>query len=440
MPATVTAVIGTQFGDEGKGCVIDVLAEAADVVARFFGGSNAGHTVVVNGVKYVFHLLPSAILRPGVHCHLGQGVAVDPVILWGEITNLETPGEKRVENVRSRITISNAAPVVMPYHKILDVVEEILRGANALGTTKKGIGPCSANLAARTAIRICDLIDRQRLREGLERNIPLVNWRIKQIRRPFRKLPDGVPRKPLSVGQVFADIWPYAEALRDLVVDGRQWIQEQLRGGARILLEGAQSPFLGLHDGSYPFVTSSEPTAAGACLGSSIGPLSLERVIGVAKAYTTRVGEGPFPSEDKGADGKRLRERGGEYGATTNRPRDCGWYDVPMVRTAVQFNNIKAFAINKLDVLDDFETIKVAVAYELDGKPIQHVPSDTAALARCRPIYREFQGWQQSTTEIRDWASLPDRAREYLEFIENEVGASIMMVGVGAGRESHFVR
>ncbi len=417
---STTAVVGTQWGDEGKGCIIDVLTEQADLVVRYQGGSNAGHTVVVGEETFKLHLVPSGILHAGVTCLLADGVVVDPRVLCEEIEGLE----KRGIDV-SGLCVSGGAHVAMPYHQQLDRLEEAQRGAAAIGTTARGIGPAYADKARRTGIRVWDLLDDARLRASLDLALPQVNALLAHL----------YDAPPVTADGVIAELQPYIGQIRRRVVDGRRVVLEAFDKGVEILFEGAQATFLDIDYGTYPFVTSSHPVAGGACLGTGLGPLDLDNVVGVAKAYTTRVGAGPFPAEAPEAEATILREAGHEYGTTTGRPRRCGWFDVPVVRTAARLNSVTCLVLSKLDVLDGFETIKVVTGYELDGEMLEYVPGDPVAYGRCRPVIEEFPGWGRPIGAAREVDDLPREALDYVETIAELVDAEIAAVSVGPERD-----
>lgn len=415
-----TAVIGVQWGDEGKGCIIDTLTEKAELVVRYQGGSNAGHTVVVGGEVYKLHLIPSGILHPGVTCLMADGTAIDPAVLCEEIAHLEGRGIDA-----SGLRVSGAAHVVMPYHRALDQAEEAYRGADKIGTTARGIGPAYADKARRTGIRVYDLIDEERLRRRLRVALPPINAL-------FEHLYD---RPPVTEDEILAELAPHVPTIRGLTVDGRAIVMEALARDANVLFEGAQATFLDIDYGTYPYLTSSHPVAAGACLGTGMGPLDLDRVYGVAKAYTTRVGEGPFPTELFDADGERLRADGGEYGATTGRPRRCGWFDAPVVEVANRVNGCTDVFLTKLDVLSGWERIPVCVAYEINGRRSDVYPMTQAELQIAKPILEFLPGWSEDITKIRDFAGLPANCQAYVKRLEELIRCRISGIGVGPGRE-----
>jgi adenylosuccinate synthase len=421
-----SVVVGLQWGDEGKGKVTDLLAERADVVVRYQGGNNAGHTVVVGGKTLKLHLVPSGVLHPGVLCLMGDGMVVDPLALVREIDDLEGNGIS-TECLR----ISGNAHVIMPYHVRMDEAQERSRGRAKIGTTQRGIGPAYCDKTARLphSIRMWDLLDRERLTERAAAQLELKN-------RCFQALYDA---EPMTLEEVTDPILAVVPRIADRVVDGRALLYDKLDEGADILFEGAQGTFLDLDHGTYPYVTSSHPIAGGACVSAGLGPSAIDRVVGVAKAYTTRVGAGVFVTEQDDEQGDTIRERGHEYGTTTGRPRRCGWLDCVVLRTGVRINGANAIALTLLDVLDTFETVPICVAYELDGKRLAYVPSNQDDLCRCRPVYEELPGWQRPIGDCGSWEALPENARRYIERIGELAGAPIGLVGVGADRDQTIV-
>lgn len=413
-------VVGMQWGDEGKGKLIDYLSAQADVVVRYAGGSNAGHTVVVNGEKTVLHLLPSGILHPRCLCVIGNGVVVDPAEVLEEIALVESRGAAVGDN----LLISDRAQVVMPYHKVLDKLAEETKGAGRLGTTLRGIGPCYADKASRTGLRMVDLVRPRALRERLEATLPLVNRVLERV----------YGHEPLSLEAILDEYGAYGERLRRFVGDSVSRLHQAFAEGRKVLFEGAQGSMLDLDFGTYPFLTSSNASVCGVPAGTGVPPRLVGGVLGVVKAYTTRVGAGPFPTEAHGEVGERLRENGGEYGATTGRPRRCGWLDAVALRYAMAINGTDRLAITKLDVLDDQPTLKVCTAYRLGGRACKAFPSDLEALAACEPQYEELPGWQCSTAEARRLEDLPAATRRYLRRIEELLGVPIGIVSVGNQR------
>lgn len=412
-----TVLVGAQWGDEGKGKIIDVLTEQADVVVRYQGGNNAGHTVEVGSEKYVLHLIPSGILYPGKLNVIGNGVVVDPLALLEEIDGLQSRGVA----VDGNLLVSDRAHMVLPYHKVLDAIRE---QSNKIGTTKRGIGPAYSDKVGRTGFRMVDLLSPEKFSAKLRRKVRETN----EIARAFGQ-------KPLSFAKINADYLTAGKKLRRYIVDTIKLLNRLERDGRHLLLEGAQGTLLDIDFGTYPFVTSSNTTSGGACTGAGIPPHRIGRVVGVMKAYTTRVGEGPFPTELHDDQGAQIRETGKEFGATTGRPRRCGWFDAIATRYSVVLNGIDELAVTKMDVLDELPKIKVCVAYKLDGKVIDTVPADVDDLSRCVPVYQEFDGWQASTKLVREFEDLPKRARLYLNKLAQLSGAKISIVSVGAKRE-----
>jgi adenylosuccinate synthase len=417
-------VIGAQWGDEGKGKITDLLSRSADVVVRSQGGVNAGHTVVVQGQTFKLHLIPSGILYPNTECIIGSGTVIDPQILIEEIEQLEAL-EVSIQN----LFISQTAHVTMPYHRLIDQAAEERRGSYKIGTTGRGIGPTYADKSERTGIRMLDLVCPEELSRKLEWTINYKNVILEKI----YELP------PLNPQEVIEQYLIYAERLKPHVIDSSLKIDEAVKQRKNILFEGAQGTLLDLDHGTYPYVTSSNPIAGGACVGAGVGPTIIDRVIGVAKAYTTRVGEGPFPTELKDDVGELLGDRGAEFGTTTGRRRRCGWFDAVIGRYAVRVNGLDCLAITKLDVLDELEEIKVCVAYELDGETCNHFPTNAAQFARCKPIYKTVSGWKQSTAECRTLEDLPKTARDYLKFLAELMAVPIAIISVGASRDQTII-
>jgi adenylosuccinate synthase len=417
-------VIGAQWGDEGKGKITDLLSRSADIVVRYQGGVNAGHTVVVNDQTFKLHLIPSGILYPNTECIIGSGTVIDPKVLIQELDTLDTLGIS-TEN----LFISSAAHITMPYHRLIDQAAEVQRGVHKIGTTGRGIGPTYADKSERTGIRMLDLLDPQGLRSQLE-------WAIDHKNVILEKLYD-LP--PLDANAVIAEYLGYAERLRSHVVDCSLTIYNAILRRRNILFEGAQGTLLDLDHGTYPYVTSSNPVAGGACIGTGVGPTMIDRVIGVAKAYTTRVGEGPFPTELEDEVGVMLCERGAEFGTTTGRQRRCGWFDAVIGRYAVRINGMDCLAITKLDVLDELDEIKVCVAYEIDGQRCKDFPTDSRRFAHCKPIYETLPGWKQSTEECRTLEDLPKTAQDYLHFLAEIMAVPIAIVSLGADRDQTII-
>jgi adenylosuccinate synthase len=414
-----TILVGAQWGDEGKGKIIDVLTDQADVVVRTQGGNNAGHTVHIKGQKYILHLIPSGILRPRKTCIIGNGVVVDPVSLVTEIEGLRKLGIK----IDGNLFLSETAHLVLPYHRELDAHREILKGKNKIGTTKRGIGPAYGDKAARTGLRVIDLVNPERFEEQLEAKIKENN----EILKAFGA-------KPLSFKQVLKDYRAAGDYLKPFVANTVMLLHRCVVRGDDILFEGAQGTFLDLDHGTYPFVTSSSTTAGGACTGSGIPPHRMDRVVGVMKAYTTRVGEGPLPTENSEiAD--MLHAMGREFGATTGRARRCGWFDSVATRHACMVNGIDELAVTNIDGLDSVETIKVCIGYRDGTKRYDYIPNDIEVLSRCQPVYAEFPGWRRPTHEARKWKELPPNTRSYLKALAELTGARLAIASVGPGRE-----
>lgn len=417
-------VIGAQWGDEGKGKITDLLSRSADVVVRSQGGVNAGHTIVVQGKTFKLHLIPSGILYPNTECIIGSGTVIDPKVLLQELKQFQS-----LEVSTENLFISQTAHVTMPYHRLLDIAAETRRGQHKLGTTGRGIGPTYADKSERTGIRIIDLMNPNGLQEKLE-------WTINYKNVILEKLYNLSPLNPEAVIEEYLE---YAEQLRPYVVDSSLKIAEAIQKRKNILFEGAQGTLLDLDHGTYPYVTSSNPIAGGACVGAGVGPTVIDRVIGVAKAYTTRVGEGPFPTELHGKVGKLLGNRGAEFGTTTGRRRRCGWFDGVIGRYAVRINGLDCLAITKLDVLDELEEIKVCIAYQLNGKTCNHLPSNAKEFAQCKPIYETLPGWQQSTTNCRVLDDLPRTALSYLKFLAELMRTPIAIISLGASRDQTII-
>lgn len=419
-------VIGAQWGDEGKGKIVDYLAQKADAVVRYSGGSNAGHTVVVNDVAYKLRLLPSGILYHGKICVLGNGVVINPGVVLQEIREMQDKGVDI-----SRIAISDRAHVVLPYHQRLDELQEEALGSAKIGTTKGGIGPCYMDKVARVGIRVCDLIDPEEFARKLKINIAAKNTILTTI----------YGAEPFDYDAVLQEYLGYAEQLRPYVTDTGVILDELLEQGKKVLFEGAQATFLDIDHGTYPYVTSSNPTAGNASTGSGIGPLFLDHVVGVVKAYTTRVGEGPFVTEllDTDGPGHRIRETGHEYGTVTGRPRRCGWLDAFMLRYSARLNSLDALAVTRLDVLDAMPTIKMCIGYKIDGVEIKQIPASLKTLSRVEPVYEEFNGWLCDTTQCRKYEELPEGARKYLRRLSEVAGVELGIVSVGPNREQTIV-
>jgi adenylosuccinate synthase len=414
-----TILVGAQWGDEGKGKIIDYLTDDADVVVRSQGGNNAGHTIVHGKRKFVLHLIPSGILRRGKTCVIANGVVVDPIALVAEIDGLRKQGIP----VGKNLLLSDSAHLVMPWHRLLDEQREIRKGKNKIGTTKRGIGPAYGDKAARTGLRVGDLLDPKEFARKLKLRLEENNAVLKSL-----------GAKPIAYQPLLKSYLAAAKVLRPFVTNTVVWLHDTMARKKSLLFEGAQGTYLDIDHGTYPFVTSSNTTAGGACTGSGVPPHRMDNVIGVMKAYTTRVGEGPFPTEDD-ALGDMLHDMGREFGATTGRARRCGWFDAVATHYAAMINGIDDLAITNLDGLDKVPVIKVCTAYKLGGKTLKHPPTDAAAWAKCRPVYRTFKGWMKDTSKARRFAQLPPAARTYVKALADLTGAKLRIVSVGAGHD-----
>lgn len=423
MPAVV--VVGAQWGDEGKGKATDQLGSRVDYVVKFNGGNNAGHTVVVDGEKYALHLLPSGILSPGVTPVIGNGVVVDLEVLFEELDGLSARGVDI-----SRLKISASAHVIPSYNRTIDRVSERFLGKRQIGTTGRGIGPTYADKMNRVGIRIQDLFDEKILRKKVEGALVNKNSLLVKV----------YNRHEVDADTVVAELLKYRERLAPMVVDCSLELNGALDEGKTVLFEAGQATMLDVDHGTYPFVTSSSATAAGACTGSGIGPLRIDRVIGVIKAYITRVGEGPFPTELHDQTGEDLRQAGGEFGVTTGRPRRCGWYDAVIARYAARVNSLTDFVMTKLDVLSKYDEIPVCVAYEIDGKRVEEMPTSQTDFHHAKPIYENLPGWKEDITGCREFSQLPKAARDYVEYLEKISKCRISAIGVGPGRDATIVR
>ncbi len=426
----VVIVVGAQWGDEGKGKVVDLLTENAQVVARWGGGANAGHTLVVGGQKFVTHLIPSGVLRPGVTCVLGEGMAIDLRTLVEEIRTFRSGGYLAKD---SELLIARRAHVTMPHHRELDGLREARPGA--VGSTKRGIGPTYESKAGRTGVRVEDLLSPERFRHALQRNVAAMQPLL-------RDLGGG---EATNLDAVTAELMPLVEEIRPFVGDASRFLHDRIRAGANVLFEGAQGVLLDVDHGTYPFVTSSSTTAGGACAACGIGPTSIDAVLGIVKAYATRVGHGPFPTELHDDTGKRLREVGAEFGATTGRPRRCGWLDIPALRLAARLSGIEALALTKLDVLAGLPSIKVCVAYRWRGKTVDEMPVDVADVEALQPVYEELPGWERSASaeagrSIRMESDLPPAARAYLARVSELCGLPFALISVGPGRDETIIK
>jgi adenylosuccinate synthase len=420
-PVSVQLVLGTQWGDEGKGKVVDLIGETVDIVARYQGGPNAGHTVEFGGEQFILHLIPSGILRPHTQCIIGNGVVINPETLLEEIQNLES---KDIE-ITSRLFISQNAHLILPYHQLIEKGFEESGTRHKIGTTRRGIGPSYADKASRIGIRMGDLLDEKPLNMKVHQNVDFKNRILKAI----------YDTKGIDEKTLFNQLIAFRDKIKDCIVDTRWMLYQSIQNGKKVLLEGAQGTLLDIDFGTYPYVTSSNTTVGGACTGLGIGPKQIKRIIGIVKAYTTRVGNGPLPTELEGSFGDTIRELGAEYGATTGRPRRCGWFDTMVARYAVQISDIDYLAITKLDVLDSLKEIQICNGYRYNGTLLDHLPSDSQVLDVVEPVYEVLPGWQEKITDVRHYKDLPEKAKQYLKRIEELVGIPIGLVSVGANRE-----
>ncbi len=423
MPASV--ILGTQWGDEGKGKITDIYSETADMVVRYQGGNNAGHTIVVDGERFALSLIPSGVLYPTVTPVIGNGTVIDPAVLLSEMEELT---ERGIDP--SRLKVSGNAHVIMPYHKKLDAVLERFLGQQQIGTTKKGIGPAYQDKYSRFGIRVQDLFDPKIFREKLSINLKDKN---RQLQKVYNQL-------PLDLDEIYDDYLRYADLIQEFVADTSLLIWQAIRDGKNVLFEGAQGTLLDIDHGTYPFVTSSNPTAGGAATGSGIGPRDIDNVIGVAKAYISRVGSGPFPTELHDEIGDRLIEIGGEFGTVTGRRRRCGWLDGVALKYAVRVNGLTEIALTKLDVLSHFDTLRIGIAYDSLGERYEELPRQQRVLYNCAPVYEDHEGWSTDITEIRDFDDLPKAAQRYVERIEEIAGVPVTSVGVGPDRDATLKR
>jgi adenylosuccinate synthase len=421
---TAIVLLGAQWGDEGKGKATDLLGNRVDYVVRYQGGNNAGHTVVIGDQKYALHLLPSGILSPNVIPVIGNGVVIDPAVLLKEISDLNERGINT-----SKLKISTNAHLITPYHRTIDKVSERFLGKSKIGTTGRGIGPAYADKINRIGIRVQDLFDQSILKQKIEAALHDKNQILVKV----------FNRKGITVDEVIDEYLGYAQVLKPYVTDTSLLLDQALKAGKVVLLEGSQGTLLDVDHGTYPFVTSSNPTAGGASTGSGIGPTKITRVIGILKAYTTRVGSGPFPTELIDEDGEALRKIGGEVGVTTGRNRRCGWFDAPIARYAVRVNGLTDFFLTKLDVLTGWEKIPVCVAYEIDGVRVEELPASQSDFHHAKPIYEYLPGWKENISMAKSVAELPKNAQEYVKFLETVSGVQISAIGVGRGRDETIV-
>jgi len=420
---STVVIIGTQWGDEGKGKIVDFLTEKCDYVVRFQGGCNAGHTVVVDNEKYILHLIPSGILHKNKKCIIGNGVVLDPAGLLQEI---ETLRKKGIE-IDNNLYISKNCHLIMPYHI---AIEEQAEKKKKIGTTKRGIGPCYTDKIARNGVRMVDLLYPEILRNKINANLEIINFLLANL----------YNAKPLQEQAIFNQYLEYAEKLKQYIADADIMINDAIDAGKNILFEGAQGTLLDIDHGTYPYVTSSNTIAGGACTGAGVSPRKINKIIGIVKAYTTRVGEGPFPTEIKEELGEKIRQKGGEYGATTGRPRRCGWLDLIVLKHSVRINGFTGIAITKLDILDGIEKLKVCVGYKYKDSIIEDFPKELQILQNCEPVYEELPGWKDSTAGIKDYEKLPENAKRYLQFIEDFLKIKIQIISTGQKRDEIIIR
>ncbi len=421
---SVRIIIGAQWGDEGKGKIVDLLSDQTDYVARYQGGANAGHTLNFDGKTYILHLIPSGIFHNNTTCIIGNGVVIDPLTLLEEIDMVEETGV----SVDGRLLVSETAHVILPYHKSLDKVGELALGLQKIGTTGRGIGPAYVHKIARVGIRMMDLGDPDFLRKKMEINLAEINAKLA-----------GYNASPLELDEMFDEMVEAGKKLEPYICNTTDRIHKALAAGREILLEGAQGALLDIDHGTYPFVTSSSPISGGACIGTGIPPTAIANVMGITKAYCTRVGNGPFPTELDDETGKKIREAGHEFGSTTGRPRRCGWIDLVALKYAVQINGITELAITKLDVLDHFESIKACTAYIIDGKECNVFPLRPKQLEKAEPVYKEYKGWQSTTRKIKSYEDLPQETQNYLESISEFLDVPLKIVSTGPGRDETII-
>jgi len=424
MPNVV--VIGAQWGDEGKGKIVDIYTEYADDIVRFQGGNNAGHTLVVGTEKVILHLIPSGILHEGKRCIIGNGVVLDPKVFIGEIDKLKEAGRLGDD---SCLLLSESLHIIMPYHKRIDLARETRSGASKIGTTGRGIGPCYEDKIGRRGIRLMDLLDKdvfaRKLKYFLEEN----NFLLESM----------FGEAPCCYDAILAEYTAYADVLRKYAADTALVISDDIKAGKSILFEGAQGTLLDIDFGTYPYVTSSSTSVGGVCTGSGVGPREIHEIIGITKAYVTRVGSGPFPTELMDADGDKLRELGGEFGATTGRPRRCGWFDAMALRYSARINGLTGIALTKLDVLSGFDRIKICTGYTLDGKALENLPARLESFDKCQPVYEEMPGWKCDITGIRTFDELPANAKAYVLRLQELAGCPVVLVSVGARRDQTII-
>ncbi len=418
-------IVGAQWGDEGKGKIVDILTEKAEIVVRFQGGNNAGHTVIAGGEKFIFHLIPSGILHAGKTCVIGDGVVVDPEVLIEEMDVLKKKGLFRPRD----LLVSKDAHLIMPYHKKLDIAREKLRGRNKIGTTGRGIGPAYEDKISRCGIKCGDLLNEADFRAKLKSNLLEKNHYLSTI----------LHEEGFELQKIYHRYMTLADVIAPYIKNTSKFLSEAIKDKKNILFEGAQGTLLDIDHGTYPFVTSSNTVAGEAATGSGIGPSRIDTVIGITKAYATRVGEGPFPTELAGEEADRLREQGGEYGATTGRPRRCGWFDAVAVRYSARINGLDGLVVTKLDVLDNLKKIKVCTGYRYNGKLIDDFPTESSILFKCEPVYQVIDGWLENTQGIKSFKKLPRKAQAYIQRIEELTGVGVIIVSVGAKREDAII-
>ena len=421
---SVTVLVGSQWGDEGKGKVVDILSAEYKIVARYQGGANAGHTIRIGEKEFILHLIPSGILREDVTCVIGNGVVLDPEALINEMEFLRSQSI----NIEGRLYISHNAHLIMPYHKLLDSIKE--EGENKIGTTGKGIGPCYNDKYARRGIRIVDLLNKDELIKKIKLNLKEKNTLLKNV----------YHREELDADKIIEEYLRFDELIDPYVKDTALFLNKAADTGENILFEGAQGALLDVDFGTYPYVTSSNPTAGGASTGTGLPPTKIDKIFGIVKAYTTRVGLGPFPTELNDEVGERLRKIGAEYGATTGRPRRCGWFDAFLVKYSQTINGITEAALTKLDVLSEFDELKVCVGYELNGKRLNSFPSDVARLEQVTPVYETLKGWESDISEVKEYDALPSETKDYIEFLEKQTGIYFSIISVGAKRSQTIFR
>jgi adenylosuccinate synthase len=421
-------VVGSQWGDEGKGKITDLLSEEADIIVRYQGGCNAGHTVVIGDKQFIFHLIPSGILHQGKKCLIGNGVVVDPESLLQEMENLKKEGVE----IDGKLFIDPKTHIVLPYHKTLDELKERKRGKDKLGTTKRGIGPAYIDKIARTGIRMVDLIDEKSLSKKLE-----INW--KEKNEIFNKL-YGFKMSNQEKINLIKKYQEYGQLLKKYLMDVSLYLNQAIKEDKKILFEGAQGTLLDVDHGTFPYVTSSHPIAGGACVGTGVGPTKIDKVIGITKAYTTRVGRGPLPTEMQGEMEEYIRQKGREFGATTGRPRRCGWFDAVVVNYAVRINGMDSIALTKIDVLSDLDKIKICTSYKSDGKLIKEFPASLETLQKCIPVYEEMKGWKKDISQVTNYEDLPPQLKAYIHRIEELIKTKMVILSVGPQRRQTIIR